>query len=250
MPVYQAGGIAGRSAAPVPGKGRGPQRTRRLRDGTILVTSWLHAEHGKLGTIGQPRPSAWPGGVPREQDNQHVPREPTVVDHLRSLDLGADATGDEVRAAFRRLARKYHPDLNRTPEGNRRFVEVIAAYRALQLAMGLRPNMAHYRLCPRCGHYAELLDGLDGRLGCPDCLLGMMEKRRYLPLPTFVTVQHLGVIVLYAASGLFALLYAGQGSPQMAVLSLGCAVLGLVLLFFACMTVPDVVSGRQSRRHP
>lgn len=177
-------------------------------------------------------------------------REPTVVDHLRSLELGADATGDEVRAAFRRLARQFHPDLNRTAAGNRRFVEVVEAYRALQLAMGLRPNMAHYRLCPRCGHYAELLDGLDGRLGCPDCLLGMMDRRRYLPLPTFVTVQHLGVIVLYAASGLLGLLYAGNGPPQLAVLSLGCALLGLVLLFFACMTVPDVVSGRQSRRHP
>jgi uncharacterized protein (DUF983 family) len=167
----------------------------------------------------------------------------TVVDHLRSLELGAGATGDDVRAAFRRLARQHHPDLNHTAAGNRRFVEVVEAYRALQMEMGLRPNMADYRVCPRCGHYGELLDGLDGRPGCPDCLLGMTGQRRYLPLPTFVTVKHVGTIALYAASVWFAFLYARDGSLQLAALSLGCAVLGLVLLFIVCMTVPEVVSG-------
>jgi hypothetical protein len=172
----------------------------------------------------------------------------TVVDYLRSLDLGVDATGDDVRAAFRRLARQHHPDLDRTAASTRRFVEVVEAYRALQMEMGLRPNMAHYRLCPRCGRYGELLDGLDGRLGCPDCLLGMMGKRRYLPLPTFVTVKHLGTIALYAASVLFAFLYAQHGPLQWAILSLGCALLGLLLLFVACMTVPEVVSGERRRQ--
>jgi uncharacterized protein (DUF983 family) len=176
---------------------------------------------------------------------------PTFVDHLRSLDLGVDATGDDVRAAFRRLVRQHHPDLNRTAASDKRFIEVVEAYRALQTEMGLRPNLAHYRLCPRCGHYGELLDGLDGRPGCVDCLLGIMGRRRYLPLPVFVTVRHVGTIALIAASVLFALLYAQDGPLRWAALSLGCAGLGVLLLYIACMTVPTVVSGeRRQMRAP
>jgi hypothetical protein len=170
----------------------------------------------------------------------------TIVDHLRSLELADCATGDDVRAAFRRLARRYHPDLNSTAYGHRRFVEVVGAYRALQIEMNLRPNMAHYRLCPQCGHYAELLEGLDGRMGCPDCLLGTMERSRYLPLPIFVTVQHVGAITLYGISAVLAMLYAASPAPELAVGSVICAVLGIVLLFVACMTVPDVLSGRRA----
>ena len=175
-------------------------------------------------------------------------RNLTVADHLRTLDLGVDASGDDVRAAFRRLARRHHPDLHCTAADERRFLAVVAAYRALQMEMGLRPNMASYRLCPRCGRYGELLDGLDGRLGCSDCLLGMRDRSRLLPMPIYVTVQHVGSIVLYAASGLFAWLYSRCGSPRSAALSLGCAALGLVLLFIACMTVPEVLSSARGGR--
>jgi hypothetical protein len=165
----------------------------------------------------------------------------TVVEHLRSLELGVDATGDDVRTAFRRLARQHHPDLDRTGASTKRFIEVVAAYRALQIEMGLSPNMAHYRLCPRCGHYGELLDGLDGRPGCADCLLGLTVRRHFLPLLTFATVKHVGTIALYAISILCAILYAQHGRFQLAALSVGCAVLGLLLLFVTCLTVPDVV---------
>ena len=169
----------------------------------------------------------------------------TVVDHLRTLGLDADATGDDVRAAFRRLARQYHPDLNGAPGANARFVAVVKSYRALQFELGLRPDMAHYRLCPRCGCYAELLEGLDGRSGCADCLLGRIEPHRFLPLPIFVTVRHLGVLALYVASIVLAWLYVQSPAPWEAALSLVCALGGLGLLFVACMTVPEVGCGER-----
>jgi uncharacterized protein (DUF983 family) len=157
------------------------------------------------------------------------------------LGLAIDATGDDVRAAFRRLAIQYHPDLNRSPASTRRFVELVKAYRALQIEMGLRPNMAHYRRCPRCGRYGELLEGLDRRPGCADCLLGITARRHFLPPLTFATVKHIGTIALYAASVISVVMYAASGGRQFLALSLGCAFLGLFLLFVTCMTVPEFI---------
>lgn len=117
-------------------------------------------------------------------------RHTTIVDHLRAQELEPGASGDEVRAAFRRLARRYHPDLDRTRRGQQRFVQVVQAYRALQMELGLHPDPTRYRLCPGCGHYAELLDGLDGRAGCTECLLGFTQRGRYLPLPIVISVRH------------------------------------------------------------
>ncbi len=49
------------------------------------------------------------------------------------LDLERDASQPEIKKAFRRLAKKYHPDTNRSGGQNasRRLKEVIAAYRVL-----------------------------------------------------------------------------------------------------------------------
>jgi hypothetical protein len=172
-----------------------------------------------------------------------------MADHLRSLGLSVGASGDEVRAAFRRLALQYHPDLDRSPSSAQHFVEVLQAYRALQIEMGLRPNVAHYRLCPRCGQYRELLDGLDGLQGCPDCLLGITARRRLLPLLRLVTVKHVGTIALYGASILLAFAFVQRGGPLLAAASVGCAVVGLLLLFVTCMTVTDVApASPRSRR--
>lgn len=52
--------------------------------------------------------------------------------HYRVLGLPPTASRSEVREAYRRLAKKWHPDRNPDhPEAGRRFREVNAAYRAL-----------------------------------------------------------------------------------------------------------------------
>jgi curved DNA-binding protein len=47
--------------------------------------------------------------------------------------LGVDksASADEIKKAYRRLARKYHPDVNKDPEAESKFKEINAAYEIL-----------------------------------------------------------------------------------------------------------------------
>lgn len=48
-----------------------------------------------------------------------------------TLEIKSDATEDEIKKAYRRLARKYHPDINKTPEAEEKFKEINAAYEVL-----------------------------------------------------------------------------------------------------------------------
>ena len=55
-----------------------------------------------------------------------------LADHYRTLGLRTGASFDDVKAAYRKLARKYHPDVN--PDDQRaqdRFIKVTKAYDAL-----------------------------------------------------------------------------------------------------------------------
>jgi DnaJ domain len=54
-----------------------------------------------------------------------------VEDYYSLLTIRRDATQDEVKRAFRRLARELHPDLNPDPETGERFKEITQAYDVL-----------------------------------------------------------------------------------------------------------------------
>ncbi|XP_066314079.1 chaperone protein dnaJ 20, chloroplastic-like [Miscanthus floridulus] len=69
------------------------------------------------------------GGVRTEEQEQTASR--TFYD---LLGISADGSPDEVRAAYRRLALKYHPDVSppgAAAENTRRFIEVQEAYETL-----------------------------------------------------------------------------------------------------------------------
>ncbi len=53
-------------------------------------------------------------------------------DYYTTLDIKKDATQDEVKRAYRKLARKYHPDVNKAADAEQRFKEVGEAYEVLQ----------------------------------------------------------------------------------------------------------------------
>ncbi len=52
-------------------------------------------------------------------------------DYYKILGVSKDASAEEIRRAYRKLARQYHPDVNRGPEAERRFKEVNEANEVL-----------------------------------------------------------------------------------------------------------------------
>ncbi len=52
-------------------------------------------------------------------------------DYYEVLGVGREAGAEEIRKAYRRLARQYHPDVNKAPDAATRFAEVQEAYDVL-----------------------------------------------------------------------------------------------------------------------
>ena len=52
-------------------------------------------------------------------------------DYYETLGLKRDATEAEIKSAYRKLARKYHPDVNKTKEAEEKFKDINEAYEVL-----------------------------------------------------------------------------------------------------------------------
>lgn len=53
-------------------------------------------------------------------------------DYYATLGVSKDATAKEIQAAFRKLARKFHPDVNKDPGAEARFKQINEAYEVLR----------------------------------------------------------------------------------------------------------------------
>jgi curved DNA-binding protein len=53
-------------------------------------------------------------------------------DYYEALEVPRDASLEDIRRAYRRLARKYHPDVNKDPDAEDRFKQISEAYEVLR----------------------------------------------------------------------------------------------------------------------
>jgi molecular chaperone DnaJ len=81
-------------------------------------------------------------------------------DYYETLGVGREASTDSIRQAYRRLARQYHPDVNKSPDAEERFKEINEAYEVLSD----QQKRAAY---DRFGH-AGVEGSLGGFSGFPD----------------------------------------------------------------------------------
>jgi hypothetical protein len=55
----------------------------------------------------------------------------SIKKHFQTLELNQGASKEDIRNAYRRLAKKYHPDISRIKNAESRFIEVNLAYEIL-----------------------------------------------------------------------------------------------------------------------
>ena len=75
------------------------------------------------------------------------------ADYYETLGVGRDASADDIKRAFRRLAMEFHPDRNSEPGAEARFKEINEAYEVLS-------DQERRATYDRFGHA-----GLDGNMG-------------------------------------------------------------------------------------
>ncbi|VVB57246.1 Chaperone protein DnaJ [uncultured archaeon] len=70
-------------------------------------------------------------GKSEERLKTKPPAPPTAADY-KTLGVSRNATYDEVRSAYRKLAKKYHPDYNKSPGAENKFKELSDAYARIE----------------------------------------------------------------------------------------------------------------------
>lgn len=99
------------------------------------------------------------------------------LSHYAELGVAKDATQEEIKAAWRKAARMYHPDMNPDPAAHEKYKNVAAAYDVLWHPMSRRIYDMQLGLkdqCARCGGAGTVTKqrGFHGRVSapCPECV--------------------------------------------------------------------------------
>lgn len=80
------------------------------------------------------------------------------------LGINKSATDDEIKSAYRQLAKKYHPDLNKTPGAAEKFKEINEAYSVLS-DKTKKANYDQYGSAEGAQGFSNFGGGFDGESG-------------------------------------------------------------------------------------
>ena len=118
-------------------------------------------------------------------------------DYYDILGVGRNASDDDIKGAFRKLARQYHPDVNKEPDAEERFKEVNEAYGVLSD----RDKRARYDRFGREGlgnlggfhdytmDFADIFDELFGQFGFSTGRRSRQTPRRGRDLQMNITLE-------------------------------------------------------------
>ena len=82
----------------------------------------------------------------------------TRIDYYELLGVPRTATADEIRSAYRKLARQHHPDTSQSSDGGERFKAITEAYEVLSDAERRQLRGDRSACSRRSGHDAWKLD--------------------------------------------------------------------------------------------
>lgn len=144
-------------------------------------------------------------------------------DLYTTLGVAATATTDQIEAAYRALARQYHPDVNRAPDAADRMRDINAAYRVLRdpqrRAEYDRTRLFAQRAAPeRRAEWQDLAAFEARRPAAPPAAAPAASGPR-IPMPLVV-----GGVLLLALAGLALVALGGrggEGGPASATLVAG-----------------------------
>ena len=68
---------------------------------------------------------------PQHQTSTETEKDPLLNDYYADLGVSRDASSEDIKKAYRRMARKLHPDVNPSTEAHEQFKKVSAAYEVL-----------------------------------------------------------------------------------------------------------------------
>src|SRR3989338_6630112 len=82
---------------------------------------------------------------------------PKEKDYYKILGVSKNATKDEIKAAYKKLAKQHHPDLNKSPDASEKFKEINEAAAVL----GDDQKRAQYNQFGTAGEQFKGFEGFD-----------------------------------------------------------------------------------------
>jgi molecular chaperone DnaJ len=100
-----------------------------------------------------------------------------MKDPFQTLGLQSGASEDEIKKAYKDLAKKWHPDINKAPEAEEKFKEVSQAYEVLKNNNWTAPMTGGF---PGFGDMFNMHGDIFSHIDLNDFINGTRSKRRFI----------------------------------------------------------------------
>jgi hypothetical protein len=103
--------------------------TKDRGDGDRTAFGWVQGEWSAI--FAEQVLLSWFGDTPKTPD-AHADTGQSAITLYAALAIKRTATGPEIRTAYRRMARQWHPDVCHEPDAHERFIRIQQAYDILK----------------------------------------------------------------------------------------------------------------------